>query len=210
MKKIILSLITVLCIYGCKKSEETATTKPNDVSTSISSNNDSLIYVYARYLRDNEETICPTIEEEGIGLYHQVSDTLFNEMIQDFWGPKYNASNVPFQKIELNAIQKIMTSSKCYDEYIGFESDSLKVNVEINLKKLDTFTLKEPCYSKPLFRTLEQNLGLNGSSVFLFTKAKKNNRYTIIFKIADVHGVPFYYDLTDWPAFIRFIQKIEK
>lgn len=188
----------LLCLIGCKKNENTLENSRNNKTIKISVK-DSSGYEYARYLRENDDSICPTILSQNVDKYHQVDTTNFNTMIANFWGSKYDLSNVPFQKIDLNSIEAIMTSEKCYDEYIGFESDSTKQDVEINLKKLDTFSLEEPCYSKPLFRTLKKKFNLNGASIFEFTKAKNNNKFSVIFRVNVGNGIDYYYDITDYP-----------
>ena len=199
-------IILLFFLIGCKKNG-TKPENPKKIITTRVSSKDSTIYEYARYLRGNDDSICPTILSQNVDSYHEVDTKKFNEMIVNFWGSKYNLTNVPYKKIDLKTIEATMTSDKCYDEYVGFECDSTKQNVEINVKRLDTFSLKEPCYSKPLFRTLKKKFNLTEVSIFEFTKAKNNNKFSVIFKVKESNGIDFYYDLTDWPAFIGLIKK---
>ena len=97
-----------------------------------------------------------------------------------------------------------MTTTNCYDEYISFKSDSTKNDNVMSLINLKDFTLKTPCYSKPLFRLLEKKYSLKPESEFVFTKAKSNkNKFTIIFSVNNIQNTNFYYDLTVWPKFIN-------
>lgn len=198
-------MLAVLLLCNCKNNEPK---QDNSRATAVSqlSPEDSTIYEFARFLRKKEDSICPIIHTLNTDSYHVVDTKKFDSIIRAFWGSQYDLSTVPFKKIDLKTIQNTMTSAKCYDEYIGFISDSTKKDVDINLKKLDTFTLKEPCYSKPLFRSLEKKLRLNSATNFEFTKGKNNNRYVIIFKVKDVKGTPYYYDITNWPTFINMIE----
>jgi hypothetical protein len=195
MRKIVL-LFVVFGFLSCKDKKDTS----NETKLALTSKiNDDSIYKYARELREKDDSICTS--NLSVESFHKVEIEKFNDLIANFWGKGTDTSNVPFKEIPYVKIKGLMKTTKCYDEYICMKGDTILKNVtDIDVDRIDTFSLKKPCYSKPLFRELERKYGLKDEDVLKFTKARSNNRFTIIFMVKGNTSVPMFFDITDWPG----------
>lgn len=208
MKKVLFLLFTIVAIYGCKNTEEQKTQKSQSTEMKTAYNDEDIIYELAKLLREKDDSICPLISNMNIDKLHAIDTAKYNNYLKNFYGSKANYGNIKHQPIKWSQFKKLV-EGKCYDKYIAFNCDfSKKDNNDIAIKTIDTFTLKEPCYSKALFKVLENN-NVTDNTEFYFSKAKNDNgNNIIIFTINDSKGIPMVFeDLSQNPTIIIDIFK---
>lgn len=210
MKKVLFLLFTIVAICGCKNTEEQKTQKSHSTEMKTAYNDEDIIYKLAKLLREKDDSICPLISKMNIDKLHAIDTAKYNKYLKNFYGNKANYGNIRHQPIKWSQF-KDSVKGKCYDKYIAFDCDfkNTNNNDEINIITIDTFSLKQACYSKALFKSLEKKYNVVDTTSFYFSKAKNDNGDNIIiFTINDSRGIPMVFeDLSQNPTIIIDIFK---
>ncbi|MCY1479069.1 hypothetical protein D3C87_298250 [compost metagenome] len=159
------------------------------------------------WLKKNGDKICDNNLQECIEAFHIIEDEeVFNRMAM---GNISNSTKIIFVEKTWGEIENVIKEVKCYEEYLTFDVSGN----DIKLKLTTDFTTKGTCYSIPFLRGIQSRHKLGINDKFYFTKAlipvtmsgRATNEQKIIFKIQKGGADFYFYDLSDFPGFDKFI-----
>lgn len=191
MRNAFIIYFSLFCLIGCKKLSGTNNSKTNKTKsieelceeyTKLQDGSDA----QRDWLQKNLKSWCNGDLAVCALRNHSINEEKFDKMKEDYWGDK---KEIP-TNISWNKIESFINGMDCEKQYVGFE---IKGDTIENLKKLNSFTINETCYSVPFFRAIKliNNLGGNDEFEFILGKNEKGDP-RVIFSIKNT----YYYDLS--------------
>ncbi len=208
MKNFLFLIIVSVLIFSCdkipKKGIDITSVTLCDVYNTIDQNNQFERYLFLMAVRTQ---YCAGELNQCILDNHDISTTEYNRRINLVWGSKPIPYTVSFSAI--NSL--ISNENDCLYKYVGFDINSQ--NVITNMKLYNYEINQKGRFSIPLFNSLKNKYGLQGTDQVKFFTAKKDASSTVdvVFELSRNNiKIGYNYDVTIDPSFYLDFKYLDK